>query len=246
MTAEATFSVRTLKALGIDNIKINEVQGNNRSNITRGQLEVCYSPEYDRFLLSLNSFKYMLSPNFPVIAFLAPNAYRSYIFPTVNGFYILKMKSVQTPPIIQNFETILANYTQFSYKTGQEVELDNQAKGKGDYPMVFGSPYDVKVLPTPNNPTQTNPVQTNPAQTDSYAKAGNVIHLGGEFLKQKIIKAADYLGKTIESEKKLNANELNVKSIQELKQGDYPEKEMIDFTRTEVIFNFVCWINLLK
>jgi len=218
MSQDEYFSVRTLKCLKIDNVKLFELEGDQKSNLTRGSLIVCYSPEFDRFVFCLNSFRYALSITLPTMAFLSPkNGYRSYILPKINGHYIVKLKTITPPAVLQNLETILSNYSQFSYNSGQETELENQAK-RQEYPESFNSPYDVK--PPPKN--------------DYFSKSKNAIHLGGEFLKQKIIKAADFIGKNIYDPKYLNSNELNVKTIEELKAGDFPENETIDFPRNEV------------
>jgi len=131
----ANFSIITLKSIEFDNVKINEVQGNKTSVVTKGKIEVCYSPEYDRFVLRLNNFKYALSKKIPVTAMFAPRSFRAYTFPTTNGHYILKMKTIQTPELIQNFETVITNYGKLLYKPEQETELKNQAKGEGSYPF---------------------------------------------------------------------------------------------------------------
>jgi len=144
MATTANFSVQTLKSLEIEGVKINEIQGSKSTFVTKGNLEICYSPEYDRFVLRLNNFKYALSKNIPVTALFAPRSFRAYTFPTTNGHYIVKLKSMTYPALLQNFETILSTYGQLSYKPGQETELLNQAKGQGDYPINFVWYYSIK------------------------------------------------------------------------------------------------------
>jgi len=220
-----TANVITFKSLEMDDVKINEIQGNKQSNITRGKLEVCYSPEFDRFVLRVNSFKYALSPYLPTIAYISPNAFRSYLIPTYNGYYTLRMKSMQPPSVIQNFETILSHYTQFSYKAGQETELSLQAQGQ-EYLKTFDQ--------NPNAANNNQYAQETPNKTDNYTKVGNAINIGGEFLKQKIMKAANYVGKNIQNTKEINLNDHKVKSIEELKSEDLTKNQAIEFSRVEV------------
>jgi len=201
-------TVRTLEALELNDVKIYEARNNTQTNLTRGKLEVLYSQEFDRFILRVNSFKYVLSRYFPILSFLDENAFRSYILPGANGgFYILRMKTSLPSALIQNFETILGNYSFFSYKFGQEMDLSNQAKGIGNV--------NANIVSSKKKTTSKMP--------------------GGEFVKQNIIKAADLISKGFSS-KTTNANATQVKSIQELKNASFQETEVVDFTRTEVTF----------
>jgi len=231
MEAESPM-IRGIKILEVDNVKVYEVYNNQSepTNLTRGKLLVFYFPEYDRFVLSLNSFEYALSPYLPTLASLTVDrGFRSYILPNVGGHYVLKLKTTPIPAVIKNFETILANYSQFSYEQGHEKELSDQANRKGDYNMNFESPYEGH-----------QPLETAKPQPDNFVKAENAVSLSGEFLKQKFIKAANYIGGNYIQPKaqivtEQNSNQFYVKNIQDLKGVSAIDNELVDFKRTLIV-----------
>jgi len=227
--------IRGIKILEVENVKVYEVRTGKAepTNLTRGKLLVFYFPEYDRFVLNLNSFEYALSPYLPVLASLTVDrGFRSYILPNIGGHYILKLKTTPIPAVIKNFETVLANYSQFSYESGQEKALQDQANRKGDYNMNFDSPYE-------GQPPHVN-LETRKPQPDNFVKVENAVSLSGEFLKQKLIKAANYIGGNYIQPKsqvitEQNSNQFYVKNIQELKAVSAIDNELVDFKRTYLV-----------
>ncbi len=233
MDSPNTF-IRGIKILEVENVKIYQVPNNSSqlSNLTRGKLYIYYFPEYDRYIFRLNSFQYALSPYLPILATLnVEHGFRSYILPNVGGHFVLKLKTTPIPAVIKNLETILANYSQFSYQQGQEKALEDQANRRGDYNMNFDTGYDGK---------HTHPeLETRKPQPDNFVKAENAVKLSGEFLKQKFIKAANYLGGTMTQQKgqavsEQNSNQFYPKTIQELKGVSALDNELVDFKATIV------------
>ena len=231
MDSPNTF-IRGIKILDVENVKIYQVPNNSSqlSNLTRGKLFIYYFPEYDRYILRLNSFQYALSPYLPILATLnVEHGFRSYILPNIGGHYVLKLKTTPIPAVIKNLETILANYSQFSYQQGQEKALEDQANRRGDYNMNFDTVYDGK---------HTHPeLETRKPQPDNFVKAENAVKLSGEFVKQKLIKAANYIGSTMASQKgqvvsEQNSNQFYPKTIQELKGVSALDNELVDFKAT--------------
>jgi hypothetical protein len=219
--------VRALKSLEVDDVKIYEARDGKVSVLTRGKLEIFYIAEYDRFMLRVNSFKYVLSIYLPIMASIFEDrAFRSYVLPNIGGHYIMKLKKIPPPPVIQNLETIFFNYSQLYYKSGQEQQLEAQAKHEGNYPMTFGTPYEEDL----RQPTSHQ-------HSEKLEKLSNYIRMGGEYLKQNIIKAANFGLKMMEPKTYIinqNSNQLYVRSIQELKGLNSIDSPIIDLPRYEV------------
>lgn len=217
--------VRAVKSLEVDDVKIYEARGEKLSVLAKGKLEILYLPEFDRFVLRLNSFKYILSSHSPIMASLSgEGTCRSYVLPNIGGHYIMKLKSSPTAAVIRNMETIFSSYSQFSYQQNHEHDLENQAHRRGDYPVIF----DHQEVALDNQSLN---------QPEAAAKANNYIKIGGEILKQNFRKAATYIGKLNQpKDAPLQAqgpNQLSVRSIEELKNLN--NDQLVDLPRYEVV-----------
>jgi len=219
--------VRAIKSLEVDDVKIYDARGEKVSVLAKGKLEILYVPEFDRFILRLNSFKYILSLHLPIMASLSgEGSCRSYVLPNIGGHYIMKLKSAPTAIVIRNMETIFTSYSQFSYQQNHEHDLENQAHRRGDYPVTLDQE---EVL------QDTFKVLNEP---EPAIKASAYIKIGGDFFKQNIIKAANYIGKNLSHPKNASAqaqgpNQLSVRSIEELKNLN--DDQSIDLPRYEVV-----------
>lgn len=202
--------VQALKSLEIQDVKIYETKGDKPTVLAKGNLEVLYLPEFNRFVLRVNSFKYILSTHLSVLASLTEEGtFRSYVLPNVGGHFILKLKTAPTAIVLRNLETIFAHYSQFSYQQNHEHDLENQAHRRGDYSQTFEGDYILKDTKACD-------------QSETAAKASNYIKIGGDILKQNILKAANYVGKNLSHPKDTTQmsqgpNQLAVKTIEELK-----------------------------
>lgn len=202
--------VLALKSLEIQDVKIYEARSDKLSVLTKGNLEMLYLPEFNRFILRVNSFKYILSTHLSVLASLSEEgSFRSYVLPNVGGHYILKLKTAPTAIVLRNLETIFTNYSQFSYQQNHEHDLENQAHRRGDYSQTFQGDYILKDTKACD-------------QSETVAKASKYIKIGGDILKQNILKAANYVGKNLSQSKDTcqmsqGPNQLSVKTIEELK-----------------------------
>ena len=206
--------VLALKSLEIQDVKIYEAKSDKLSVLTKGNLEMLYLPEFNRFVLRVNGFKYILSTHLSVLASLSEEgAFRSYVLPNVGGHYILKLKTDPTAIVLRNLETIFTNYSQFSYQQNHEHDLENQAHRRGNYSLTFEGDYILKDAKACDQP-------------ETVAKASKYIKIGGDILKQNILKAANYVGKNLSQPKDTaqmsqNPNHLSVKTIEELKNVEH-------------------------
>jgi len=208
-----TSPLHAIKALEVHDVKIYEVKDQKLSVKTRGKLELLYLPEYDRFLLNLNSFRYILSPNIFIMASVyEKRAYRSYFLPGVKSHYILKLKTPPTAAVLGNLETIFVSYSHLTYKSDEQKQLEDQLQS------------DVK---------------QRKASTDYASTVGSYLTKGGEGFKQNMFKFANYLGKGLQKKSATpppqNQNQLYVKNIDELKSINDPENQCIDLDRNKVI-----------
>jgi len=109
------------KISGVETLYFNHAELT-RTNLSKnifidvGTLSVVYFKELDRFVLFLGGWEYALLKRIPVIASSRTESKtRLYTFPTYHGFYTVKFTKITHPEAVQNFETILANYTKLSY-----------------------------------------------------------------------------------------------------------------------------------
>jgi len=218
--------VLALKSLEIEDVKIYEARSDKLSVLTKGNLEVLYLPEFNRFILRVNSFKYILSTHLSVLASLTEEgSFRSYVLPNVGGHYILKLKTAPTAIVLRNLETIFTNYSQFSYQQNHEHDLENQAHRRGDYALTFEGDYVLQDTKAHD-------------QSETVAKASKYIKIGGDILKQNILKAANYVGKNLSHSKDTphisqGPNQFTIRTIEELKSVE--NNCSLELPRYEVI-----------
>jgi hypothetical protein len=147
--------------------------------------------------------------------------------PNIGGHYIIKLKSAHSPTLIKNLETILTNYSQFSYQQNHEHDLENQAHRRSDHQALFNGPLGIaRHHSAPNQP-------------EAIAKANKYIKAGGEMLKLNIMKAASYIGKNIGHAKSKSIsfqdpNQIYVRTIEELKGSLNSGNQTADFPKYEI------------
>jgi len=207
--------LHAIKSLEVHDVKVYEVKNQKLSVKTRGKLELLFLPEFDRFLLSLGSFRYVLSPNIFILASLhEKRAYRSYFMPGVKCHYILKLKTEPTAAVLGNLETIFASYSHLTYQEGQQKELEAQLK-------------------------KEDPINTSQKTSADYARTvGKYITKGGEGFKQNMFKFANYLGKGLQKKSSVEPqgeNQLYTRNIDELKSINDSQAQCIDLDRAKVI-----------
>ena len=99
--------------------EIQKLKGGQISFAVTGPLSVLYSKDYNRFFLRLDDWFYPLMRRLPVIGMNKNDgsSSRVYCFPGHNGFwYNLRVNWYGSSQGLQNFESILQEYTKFSWK----------------------------------------------------------------------------------------------------------------------------------
>jgi len=116
-----------IEVLSFDHVELTKSGTAKNSFIGVDTLRVFYYPEYDRFLLILKDWEYALLKRLPVTSSSRTDMNtRVYTFPTYGGFYTAKFTKFPYPEALQNFETILAHTTRFSYASEDLPVLQNE------------------------------------------------------------------------------------------------------------------------
>lgn len=125
-----------LEVLKFDGVELLKKKGNQTKFSSVGTLHVFYFAAYDRFLLYLNDWAYALLKRLPVVRSVktSTNSF-FYIFPSYNGSHIIKITKCPYREALQNFETILANNSQFSYQ-GENMPLTPEHVRRYDDAML--------------------------------------------------------------------------------------------------------------
>lgn len=112
-------SIKCLEILFFEDAEVQKNKGGQTSCAASGPLSVVYLKEYRRFFLRLNDWFYPLMRRLPVIGMdkTDGSSSRLYCLPGRNGFhYILRINCYGSDGGLENFETILQECSQFSWK----------------------------------------------------------------------------------------------------------------------------------
>lgn len=106
-----------LEILTFKDSELERTYASQTSFIAAGALHVIYFEAYNRFIISINDWRYVLLRRMPVVGSdtRLPGPV-TYTLPTCDGFYTLRLISVDNLASVKNFETILANSSKFSSK----------------------------------------------------------------------------------------------------------------------------------
>jgi len=129
-------NITFLQVLIIEDSELWQMKDNHTSCRARGSLQVLYSRKLDLFILKLNEFSWALEKNLQIIGtYSEKENWHSYMIPDPNGFFMIKIVTKESEPLVKNFETILSNTVQFLRKGGLEQRLGSyqhqQEKSKG-------------------------------------------------------------------------------------------------------------------
>jgi len=125
--------VSGFEVLYFENAEIEKVKGNQSSFGSFGPLSVLYFPSYHRFVLRINDWKYPLMRRLPIISSSRTDLNsRTYMLPAGNGsFFNLKLDGATNLNSLTNFETILGNFSNFSYK-GEDISPFKKVESSPD------------------------------------------------------------------------------------------------------------------
>ena len=207
---------------------------------TVGVLQILYFANYDRFVLSLNDWKYALLKRLPVTgADNTGNGPVAYTFPTYNGFYTLTLPKVNHLEGLKNLETILINNTRFSYK-GTENILRKSSGSIG-----ARSPDDRfrRLEMTPGGTDENyDPISTSqyPSSLDTIDAPHQLSK--GQRMKRGFKKFGFMFKKKMSRKEKNNLNNYQARDIDSIKKTNEIQAAIHHYPRREVNFeNFLIY-----
>jgi hypothetical protein len=196
---------------------------------TVGVLQILYFANYDRFVLSLNDWKYALLKRLPVTgAESSGHGPISYTFPTYNGFYTLTLPKVNHLEGLKNLETILINNTRFSYK-GTENILRNSTGAR--------SPDDRfrRLEMTPGADENYDPISTSqyPSSFDTTTDAPHSLSKG-QRMKRGFKKFGFIFKRKMSRKEKNNLNNYQARDIDSIKKTNEIQAAIHHYPRREI------------
>lgn len=107
--------IKGVEVLTFKEAELEKTLGGRTTFATVGNLSVLYFADYDRFVLSVNDWKYALLRRLPIVS-TEPTLTGpvSYTLPTYNGFYTLTINKISHVEALKNFETILLDNSRYS------------------------------------------------------------------------------------------------------------------------------------
>jgi hypothetical protein len=189
-----------------------------------GVLQVLYFANYDRFVLSLNGWKYVLLKRIPIVSeWQALSGPITFTLPTYKGFYTLRIDKVPHIEALNNFETILLNNSKFSYK-GECKTMPSGLLSRGLLSPDDKFRGEVDPLDEPEEPTtssQYEPGKPNPL------KRGDKVKRGFKMIAHKLSKGLKRKGRH-------NLNLYQVRDLESMKQTTEVMASIHLFPRREV------------
>lgn len=194
-----------------------------------GNLQVLYFPNFDRFVLSLNDWKYPLLRRVPITAVsnnLAGGP-AQYTLPSFDGFYTLRLTRLPHLEALQNFETILASNSRFSYEGTENIlgrGLSPDDRFRGQVEPMGSDPYVGSVGEIPPD-----------MQMSTTSTLGGPTALTrGDRIKRGFKKVGYKLTKGLSTKGKHNLNHLQVRDLDSIKRTSeitvpthlYPRREV--------------------
>lgn len=229
--------IKALEVLTFKEAELERTLNGRTTFATVGNLQVLYFPNFDRFVLSLNDWKYPLLRRIPIVSSGANmTGPIQYSLPTYNGFYTLRLHKVPHLEALQNLETILVENSKFSYLGTDNVlkrDLSPDDRFRGQSMVDPANPGLGQSIVDPTNPgvgsfegsqAQYLPEASKPTNTLSR---GQKIKRGFKMLGFKLTKGLSRKGKH-------NMNHLQQRDIDTIKRTSeitvpthmYPRKEV--------------------
>jgi hypothetical protein len=214
-------SVVAIPIINIDEAEIYQVNGSKQKKIEKGFLQVLHIASMNCFLVQVGNFRYSLSKEIPILASSKyPNCIRSYVFPNIEGYYVIRIISVSDLQIISGLEQIFLNHADFA----EEREDDAVEQEKS---------------------SRNNEVKE-PAKEEKKTKteiASNIIYKGGELVGAGLKKGGELIAKGINLTgdfiqekfiKKKVEKDVNESTINKLKIANTATNTAVMITRVQV------------
>jgi hypothetical protein len=170
--------INVSEVLKINNVELYKTHKDLSTLLTKGTLNVLYSPDYKWFILKINDFTYGLAKNLPVLASSQEKgAARAYVLVSMDGYYVIKILTPPPQEDLNCFENILQYETKFAYKEGPE----------GDGLPIKLEKGIVRVKPVTSPETKMEEVKT--------SDAAQCIYKGGKMTRSIMISSAEAISK---------------------------------------------------
>jgi len=156
--------------LRLNMVEVYQVLDKKHTLQAKGPLQVLHLSSHKCFIMRVQDFNYHLSKEIPIVACPSNEGLGlpSYVFPNVDGYFIMKIIHVTSYEGLSSLESIFNNHTNFSY---QEKE---QAKGYA--PIGDGKKEEEKK-----------------DDRTGAEIASDIIYKGGEMTKAGLIKGAQFI-----------------------------------------------------
>jgi len=205
--------------LSLNIVEIYQVLDKKHTLVTKGPLQILYLQSHQCFILRVKDFNYHLSKEIPFVA--CPNkqgtGLPSYVFPNVDGYYVMKVIHVNSYEGLSRLESVLNNHTNFSYqveeeKTKQgpkeEAKKDDRTKAEVASDIIY--------------------------KGGELTKAGLI--KGAELLSAGIVKLGDFVNdKWIKSSNKPDAD-LNESTAKKAEIANTATGALVTITKAQVYF----------
>jgi len=111
-------SCKCLETLFFEDAEVQKIKGGHPCFAVSGPLSVLYAKDYNRFFLRLDDWFYPLMRRLPVIGMNKNDGSSSRLYCLFgrNSWYELRVNCYGSTQGLENFESILQEYTQFSWK----------------------------------------------------------------------------------------------------------------------------------
>ncbi len=120
--------------LSLNIVEIYHVLDKKHKLVTKGPLQILYLQSHQCFILRVKDFNYHLSKEIPFVACPSKegSGLPSYVFPNVDGYYVMKIVHVNSYEGLSSLESILNNHTNFSYQVEEEKTPAGKEEAKKD------------------------------------------------------------------------------------------------------------------
>jgi len=109
--------VNVIQLLNLDDAEVYETHQGQARLLAKGPLSLIYEKKHKWVLLKIADFNYGLSKKIPLLCSTRERgAYRAYVVPSPNDFYVIKIVNVWTISELLKLDEILKENTQFAYK----------------------------------------------------------------------------------------------------------------------------------
>ena len=230
--------------LQIPGVELWEINGQSSKLVQKGNLEVIEFKAYHCFILQINSFKYSLSKEIPILSKKENNAV-SYVLPNLNGYYGIKIKDQSEPQIMEVLDIILTQHSSLYYQE-EEQQQHTREKAKttvslsGSKPESKNESVDYAGLKASNQIAQNS--KPSIMKSITTEKVSTTIYKGGHMVKEGLVKAAESISKGLQSGgkyiqtkiKKREVKEVDSSTLVKLKIAKTATNAALTYTKVQV------------